>query len=142
MGKDASTWKSRDLDLMRSFLQQSCSQLVKKTGRSVKQKSIALKDIKVNFEKMATIEPRTRQVGFYDSKYICQAPEVPKNSVAVDGDMEQVWNRAHKIEDFVKLVYATGDIPTPAEDKTDVYILRDSENLYLFSIVLQKICQE
>lgn len=133
VGKDSSTWKSRDLDLMRIFLQQSCSKLIKTAGRQAKQKSIALKDIKVNFVKLTEQQKqKTREVEFYNSRYICHAPVVPKNSVKVDGEMEEVWNQAQKIEDFVKLTYATADIPTPAEDKTRVYILKDSENLYLF----------
>ena len=132
VGKDASTWKSRDLDLMRTFLQQSCTQMVKKANKEVKQKKVALKDIKVNFEKLTKIEPKTRDVEFYNSRYVFHAPEVSNASIKIDGEMEQIWSQATRIEDFVKLTYATADVPTPAEDKTIVYVLKDSEHLYLF----------
>ncbi|MGC8805773.1 MAG: sugar-binding protein, partial [Candidatus Ratteibacteria bacterium] len=132
VGKDASTWKSRDLDLMRRFLQQSCAQLTKKQSRQIKKKSVALKDIKVNFEKGKVQEIKTREVEFYSDRYICQAPVVSRDSIKIDGIMEDTWNQGHRIDDFVKLVYAAGDIPVPAENKTVVQCLRDSDNLYLF----------
>lgn len=130
VGKDASTWKSRDLDLMRDFLQKSCTQLVKKQSKQVALKTKALKDIKVNFGKKSDQQIKTRDVEFYDSKYICTAPLISTNSIKIDGDIDEVWNQGYKINDFVKLVYFSNEL-TPAEDNTEVYLLRDAENLFL-----------
>lgn len=132
VGKDASTWKSRDLDLMRRFLQQSCVQLTEKASKQIKKKPVTLKDIKVIFEQGKEQEIKTREVEFYSDRYICQAPVVSKNSITIDGIMEDAWNQGYRIDDFVKLVYGVGDIPVPAEDKTVVRVLKDSDNLYLF----------
>ncbi|MCM8803270.1 MAG: DUF6067 family protein, partial [Candidatus Omnitrophica bacterium] len=128
VGKDASTWKSRDLDLMRDFLQKACVQLVKEKKIFEKQKSNKLKDIKVNFDKEIKEEVKLREVNFYDSKYIIESPLIEKNLIKIDGEMENLWEKGYKVENFVKL----GEPEIPSEDKTEVYILRDIENLYLF----------
>lgn len=130
VGKDASTWKSRDLDLMRDFLQKSCIQLIKEKKGSIKEEKEVrkLKDIKVIFDKELKEETKLREVDFYDNKYICESPLIEKNLIKIDGEMEEIWKKGYKIENFVKL----GEPEIPADDKTEVYILRDTENLYLF----------
>ncbi|HOK56460.1 MAG TPA: DUF6067 family protein [bacterium] len=129
VGKDASTWKSRDLDLMREFLQKSTIKLLKgKEGITKENKGRKLKDLKVSFDKEVKEELKTREVDFYSSKYICEALLIEKNLIKIDGEMEDLWKNGYKIENFVKL----NEPDNPADDKTEVYILRDKENLYLF----------
>lgn len=132
VGKEASTWKSRDLDMMREFLQDSCSQMVKKVATKTEQKAVKKpKNIEIKFGKNSEEKPKIREVEFYDSSYICSAPVVGLNSVKIDGEIDEIWSKAYKIENFVKLQYFSKEAPL-AEDKTEVYLLRDSENLYMF----------